>query len=163
LGQKRAKLISFVRERLGLENFDGEQDGRAAGLSRLGIGSGLSENSVGVLKIVDLKLAVVVCGLSLFLQVDLILPVGKKVIELLLSAGSGEERDRGQGTNVSQVAYGLFQKIMKVGAFLAGLLSDIVHEESQVFDVDVEESHVEREEEEKEQEYSALDEDKDAT
>jgi hypothetical protein len=43
------------------------------------------------------------------------------------------------------------------------LLGDIVHEECQVFDVDVEESHVEGEEEGKGQEYSALDEDEDAT
>jgi hypothetical protein len=39
---------------------------------------------------------------------------------------------------------------MKVSIFLAGLLDDIVHEESQVFDVDIEKSHVERKEEKKE-------------
>jgi hypothetical protein len=155
LSQKRAKLISFVRERLELENFDGEQGGRAAGFGRLSIDSGLSENSIGVLKIVDLKLADVVRGLSLFLQIDLFLSVDKKIVELLLSAESGGERNREQGTNVSQIAYDSFQKIMKVSIFLAGLLGDIVHKEFQVFDVDVEKSHVEKKEErkEKEQEY----------
>jgi hypothetical protein len=144
LDQQRAKLISFVRERLELENFDGEQSGRAAGFGRLSIDSDLSENPVGVLQIVDLKLTGVVCDLSLLLQIDLFLSVGKKVIELLLSAESGGKGDRGQSTNVSQVAYGPFQKIMKVGIFLAGLLGDIVHEGSQVFDVDVEKSYVEK-------------------
>jgi hypothetical protein len=101
LGQKQAKLISFVRERLGLENFDSGQGGRAAGFGRLSIGSGLSENSVDVLKIVDLKLIGVVCDLSLFLQIDLILSVSKKIIELLLSAESRGEQNREQSTNVS--------------------------------------------------------------
>jgi hypothetical protein len=108
LSQKRAKFISFVRERFELENFDGEQGGRTAGFDRLSIDSGLSENSVDVLQIVDLKLVGVVCDLSLLLQIDLFLSIGKKIIELLLSAESGGERDRGQSTNVSQIAYGSF-------------------------------------------------------
>jgi hypothetical protein len=108
LGQEQAKLISFARERLELEDFDSGQSGRAAGFGRLSIGGGLGEDPVGVLQVVDLKLAGVVCDLSLLLQIDLFLPVGKEVIELLLSAGSGGKRNRGQSTNVSQIAYGSF-------------------------------------------------------
>jgi hypothetical protein len=49
LGQERAKLIPFARERLGFGDFDGGQGGRAAGFGRLGIGSGLGEDPVDVL------------------------------------------------------------------------------------------------------------------
>jgi hypothetical protein len=52
---------------------------------------------------------------------------------------------------------------MNVDIFLVDLLGDIVHEECQVFDVDIKKSHVEKKEEEKEQEYSALGEDENAT
>jgi hypothetical protein len=161
LGQKRAKLIPFARERLGLGDLDGGQGGRAAGFGRLSGGSGLGEDPVGVLQVVNLKLAGVVHDLSLLLQIDLFLSVGKKVIELLLCAGSGGKRNRGQGTNVPQVAYGPYQQDMNVGTVLAGLLGDIVHEDCQAFDVDVEERHVEGEEGEG-QEYSALGEDEHA-